>query len=208
MLNKNIKKDRGETVFYFIKGKAEIVEPNLVVIDAGGVGYAINTSTTSAANTKRGEQTIFYTYLHVREDIFELYGFASKAELNCFKQLISVSGVGPKAALAILGTITPEKLSLCIVTGDEKALCAAPGVGKKLAQRVILELKDKITAVQTEGTELPTEIVGAADNLEDALSALIALGYQRHAAAVALKGLEKKRLTTEELIREALKKLF
>ncbi|MBR2473333.1 MAG: Holliday junction branch migration protein RuvA [Clostridia bacterium] len=195
-------------MFYFIKGKAEIVEPNLVVIDAGGVGYAINTSTTSAANTKRGEQTIFYTYLHVREDIFELYGFASKAELNCFKQLISVSGVGPKAALAILGTITPEKLSLCIVTGDEKALCAAPGVGKKLAQRVILELKDKITAVQTEGTELPTEIVGAADNLEDALSALIALGYQRHAAAVALKGLEKKRLTTEELIREALKKLF
>ena len=110
--------------------------------------------------------------------------------------------------MAILGTITPEKLSLCIVTGDEKALCAAPGVGKKLAQRVILELKDKITAVQTEGTELPTEIVGAADNLEDALSALIALGYQRHAAAVALKGLEKKRLTTEELIREALKKLF
>jgi len=195
-------------VVYFIKGKAEIVEPNLVVIDAGGVGYAINTSTTSAANTKRGEQTIFYTYLHVREDIFELYGFASKAELNCFKQLISVSGVGPKAALAILGTITPEKLSLCIVTGDEKALCAAPGVGKKLAQRVILELKDKITAVQTEGTELPTEIVGAADNLEDALSALIALGYQRHAAAVALKGLEKKGLTTEELIREALKKLF
>ncbi|MBR3865335.1 MAG: Holliday junction branch migration protein RuvA [Clostridia bacterium] len=195
-------------MFYFIKGKAEIVEPNLVVIDAGGVGYAINTSTTSAANTKRGEQTIFYTYLHVREDIFELYGFASKAELNCFKQLISVSGVGPKAALAILGTITPEKLSLCIVTGDEKALCAAPGVGKKLAQRVILELKDKITAVQTEGTELPTEIVGAADNLEDALSALIALGYQRHAAAVALKGLEKKGFTTEELIREALKKLF
>ena len=195
-------------MFYFIKGKAEIVEPNLVVIDAGGVGYAINTSTTSAANTKRGEQTIFYTYLHVREDIFELYGFASKAELNCFKQLISVSGVGPKAALAILGTITPEKLSLCIVTGDEKALCAAPGVGKKLAQRVILELKDKITAVQTEGTELPTEIVGAADNLEDALSALIALGYQCHAAAVALKGLEKKGLTTEELIREALKKLF
>ena len=195
-------------MFYFIKGKAEIVEPNLVVIDAGGVGYAINTSTTSAANTRRGEQTIFYTYLHVREDIFELYGFASKAELNCFKQLISVSGVGPKAALAILGTITPEKLSLCIVTGDEKALCAAPGVGKKLAQRVILELKDKITAVQTEGTELPTEIVGTADNLEDALSALIALGYQRHAAAVALKGLEKKGLTTEELIREALKKLF
>ena len=195
-------------MFYFIKGKAEIVEPNLVVIDAGGVGYAINTSATSAANTKRGEQTIFYTYLHVREDIFELSGFASKAELNCFKQLISVSGVGPKAALAILGTITPEKLSLCIVTGDEKALCAAPGVGKKLAQRVILELKDKITAVQTEGTELPTEIVGAADNLEDALSALIALGYQRHAAAVALKGLEKKGVTTEELIREALKKLF
>lgn len=195
-------------MFYFIKGKAEIVEPNLVVIDAGGVGYGINTSANSAANTKRGEQVTFYTYLHVREDIFELYGFASKAELNCFKQLISVSGVGPKAALAILGTVTPEKLSLCIVTGDEKALCAAPGVGKKLAQRVILELKDKITAVQTEGVEISSEITGAADNLEDALSALVALGYQRHAATVALKGLEKKGLSTEELIREALKKLF
>lgn len=195
-------------MFYFIKGKTEIVESNLVVIDAGGVGYAINTSTTSASSTKRGEQTIFYTYLHVREDIFELYGFATQTELNCFKQLISVSGVGPKAALAILSAITPERLSLSIVTGDEKALCAAQGVGKKLAQRVILELKDKITAAQTEGADLPAEVISGGDDIEDALSALIALGYQRSAAAKALASLKGQGLKTEELIREALKKLF
>ena len=105
-----IKKDSDQTVFYFVKGKVEIIDANLVVIDAGGVGYAINTSTTSASSVKRGDQAIFYTYLHVREDIFELYGFASQSELNCFKQLISVSGVGPKAALAILSAITPERL--------------------------------------------------------------------------------------------------
>lgn len=195
-------------MFYFVKGKVEIIDANLVVIDAGGVGYAINTSTTSASSVKRGDQAIFYTYLHVREDIFELYGFASQSELNCFKQLISVSGVGPKAALAILSAITPERLSLSIVTGDEKALCAAQGVGKKLAQRVILELKDKITAVQTEGEPITSEDLSGGDNMEDALSALMALGYQRAAASKALSGFKGKGLKTEELIREALKKLF
>ena len=146
-------------MFYFIKGKAEIVEPNLVVIDAGGVGYAINTSTTSAANTKRGEQTIFYTYLHVREDIFELYGFASKAELNCFKQLISVSGVGPKAALAILGTITPEKLSLCIVTGDEKALVPLPVLAKSWLSALSSSLRTRSPQYRPRAQSLPPKLL-------------------------------------------------
>ena len=198
-------------LFYFIRGKAAVIEPSLVVIDAGGVGYSINTSFHSSSPLKRGEEVTFYTYLHVREDIFELYGFATQSELSCFKQLIGVSGVGPKAALAILGTVTPEKLSLCIVTGDEKALCAAPGVGKKLAQRVILELKDKINASQISADEVglpaaaqPTQ----SSAMEDAIAALIALGYPRAAAVNALKGEENKGLQTEELIRAALKKLF
>lgn len=197
-------------MFYFIRGKAAVVEPSLVVIDAGGVGYSINTSLFSSSSVKRGDEVIFYTYLHVREDIFELYGFATQSELGCFKQLIGVSGVGPKAALAILGTVTPEKLSLCIVTGDEKALCAAPGVGKKLAQRVILELKDKISASQmsedVSGGIVPE--MQSSSAMEDALAALISLGYPRAAAMNALKGEDKKGLQTEELIRAALKKLF
>ncbi|MBR5902683.1 MAG: Holliday junction branch migration protein RuvA [Clostridia bacterium] len=197
-------------MFYFIRGKAAIIEPSLVVIDAGGVGYSINTSFHSSSGLKRGDEVTFYTYLHVREDIFELYGFATQSELGCFKQLIGVSGVGPKAALAILGTVTPEKLSLCIVTGDEKALCAAPGVGKKLAQRVILELKDKINASQIsdDTSGIAAASVQQSSAMDDAVSALIALGYPRAAALNALKGEENKGLQTEELIRAALKKLF
>ena len=124
--------------------------------------------------------------------------------------MIGVSGVGPKAALAILGTVTPERLSLCIISGDEKALCAAPGVGKKLAQRVILELKDKISASQmsedVSGGIVPEMQSNSA--MEDALAALISLGYPRAAAMNALKGEDKKGLQAEELIRAALKKLF
>ena len=117
-------------MFYYISGKVAVIEPGMVVIDAGGVGYAINTSYTSARSVKTGEQATFYTYLHVREGIFDLYGFGRREELSCFKQLIAISGVGPKAALAILGAVTPEKLALCVISGDEKALTAAAGIGK------------------------------------------------------------------------------
>jgi len=198
-------------LFYFIKGIAAAIEPSLVVIDAGGVGYGINTSLNSSCSVKMGQEVTFYTYLHVREDIFELYGFITRAELNCFKQLIGVSGVGPKAALAILGTVTPERLSLCIISGDEKALCAAPGVGKKLAQRIILELKDKMNATSSDIAAGISEVsagVGAGNAASDAIDALVALGYSRAAAMNALKGTENSGMGTEELIRAALKKLF
>ena len=132
-------------MFYYISGKVAAAEAGLVVIDAGGVGYAINTSYLSARSVKVGEQALFYTFLRVAENIFELYGFIRREELDCFKQLVAISGVGPRAALAILGTVTPEKLALCVISGDEKALTAAPGVGKKLAQRILLELKDKMS---------------------------------------------------------------
>ena len=198
-------------MFYFIKGIAAAVEPSLVVIDANGVGYGVNTSLNSSCNVKAGQEVTFYTYLHVREDIFELYGFITRAELNCFKQLIGVSGVGPKAALAILGTVTPERLSLCILSGDEKALCAAPGVGKKLAQRIILELKDKLNATSSDiaaGISDISASAAAGNAASDAIDALVALGYSRAAAMNALKGTENSSMGTEELIRAALKKLF
>ena len=146
-------------MFYYISGKVAVIEPGMVVIDAGGVGYALNTSYTSARSVKTGEQATFYTYLHVREGIFELYGFARREELSCFKQLIAISGVGPKAAIAILGAVTPEKLALCVISGDEKALTAAPGIGKKLAQRILLEMKDKMSKDQLEAASGSTGIV-------------------------------------------------
>lgn len=197
-------------MFYYIRGAVAHVEPALVVIDAGGVGYAINTSYNSARSVKKGDQTTFFTYLHVREDLFELYGFARQEELTCFKQLIGVSGVGPKAALSILGAVTPDKLALCVVSGDEKALTAAPGIGKKLAQRILLELKDKLAAGQMEASAdgmLP-QAGASAGPLEDAVAALGVLGYPRAVAMGALQGSELADLGTDEIVRLALKRLF
>ena len=131
-------------MFYYVNGTVAETGPNLAVIDCGGVGYACATTNYTLSQLKKGERAKLYTYLHVREEIFELYGFSSQAELNSFKMLIGVSGVGPKAALAVLSSTSPQNLALSIVTGDEKALTAAPGIGKKIAQRIILELKDKL----------------------------------------------------------------
>lgn len=200
-------------MFYYISGKVAVIEPGMVVIDAGGVGYAINTSYTSARSVKTGEQATFYTYLHVREGIFELYGFVRREELSCFKQLIAISGVGPKAALAILSAVTPEKLALCVISGDEKALTAAPGIGKKLAQRILLEMKDKMSKDQLEaasgssGIVMP-ELTVPGGAMEDALAALAVLGYPRAVAVNALQGVDTSGLATDEIVRAALKRLF
>ena len=200
-------------MFYYISGKVAALEPGLAVIDAGGVGYAINTSYTSARSVKIGEQATFYTYLHVREGIFELYGFVRREELSCFKQLIAISGVGPKAALAILGAVTPEKLALCVISGDEKALTAAPGIGKKLAQRILLEMKDKMSKDQLEAASGSTgivmpELTAPGGAMEDALAALAVLGYPRAVAVNALQGVDTNGLATDEIVRAALKRLF
>ena len=184
-------------MFYYIKGRVAVSEPGLAVIDAGGVGYGIMTSLNSSAQAEVGKEATFYTYLHVREDIFDLYGFITKEELDCFKMLINISGVGPKAALAILGVTTPSKLALAVISDDQKALSAAPGVGKKLAQRIILELKDKMSKGQLESA--------AAD---DAILALVSLGYSRAEAMAAIKGLDLSAMSVDEIVRAALKKLF
>ena len=139
-------------MFYYLNGTVAEIAAGLAVIDCGGVGYACATTNYTLSQLKKGERARLYTYLHVREDIFELYGFASQQELNSFKMLIGVSGVGPKAALAILSATTPQNLALSIVTEDEKALTAAQGIGKKIAQRIILELKDKLAKEQSNFT--------------------------------------------------------
>lgn len=199
-------------MFYFIRGTVAHVAPGLVVIDAGGVGYALNTSYLSASSVKTGDTATFYTFLYVREDIFDLYGFASQEELACFKQLIAISGVGPKAATAILGVASPQKLALAVVTGDEKTLCQAPGIGKKLAQRIILELKDKMAKSQLEAASdtggAAFDLPAGGGALDDALAALAVLGYSRSQALAALKGVDTAALPVDEIVRAALKKLY
>ena len=198
-------------MFYFIKGIVALSEPGLVVIDAGGVGYGIMTSLTSSAQAKVGQQAMFYTYLHVREDIFDLYGFATREELDCFKLLIGISGVGPKAALSILGVTPPANLALAVLSDDQKALSAAPGVGKKLAQRIILELKDRMSKSQLEsasGAPVDTGIAAPAGSAyDDAAAALMVLGYSKAESLAALKGADPS-ISVDEMVRAALKKLF
>ena len=199
-------------MFYYLNGTVAEIAAGLAVIDCGGVGYACATTNYTLSQLKKGERARLYTYLHVREDIFELYGFASQQELNSFKMLIGVSGVGPKAALAILSATTPQNLALSIVTGDEKALTAAPGIGKKIAQRIILELKDKLARESAAtGLDFSGGNAGKAASFTskagEAAAALSVLGYSAQEAAAALKGLDTDALSLEELIRQALKRM-
>ena len=199
-------------MFYYVKGKVAICEPGVVVIDAGGVGYAVQTSATSASQVQPGDNATFYTYLHVREDIFDLYGFITRDELDCFKLLMGISGVGPKAALSILSVTNPASLALAVLTDDQKALSAAPGVGKKLAQRIILELKDRMSKGQLESAASVGEPMGVLPEsgtaADDAIAALMVLGYSRAEATTALKGADLTGLSVDEIVRIALKKLF
>ena len=132
-------------MIYSVNGTVDLIEPNLAVIDCGGVGYACRTTANTLSQLKIGEKAKLLTYLSVREDAVELFGFYDAAELNCFKMLISVSGVGPKAALSILSGMTPQAFALCVASGDGKTLTNAPGIGRKTAERIVLELKDKVS---------------------------------------------------------------
>ena len=196
-------------MFYYVSGTVAEIGPNLAVIDCGGVGYACATTNYTISRLKKGERAKLFTYLHVREEIFELFGFSSQQELSSFKMLIGVSSVGPKAALAILSSTTPNNLALSIVTGDEKALTAAPGIGKKIAQRIILELKDKLAKEQTSfSSDGPVPVIasGGANKASEASAALAVLGYGTPEIAAALKGVDMEQ-PLEEIIRKALKKM-
>lgn len=199
-------------MYYYIKGTLAAKGDNCLVVDAGGVGYRIYTSLNcneKAGST--GSEITVYTYLNVREDAMELYGFISEDERKMFMLLISVSGVGPKAGLALLSVATPDRLATAIVTGDEKLITKASGVGPKAAKRIILELKDKIDndvlGIDAEGVILsPAEEV-IADSRAEAMSALVALGYSSQEAKQVLVKLDAS-LSTEELIKKALTQLM
>ena len=198
------------TMFYYLNGVVAEMEANLAVIDCGGVGYACATTNYTLSQLKKGERAKLYTYMNVREDAVELFGFATQSELHSFKLLLGVSGVGPKAALSILSANTPANLAMAVVMGDEKALTAAPGIGKKIAQRIILELKDKLAKEQPSFSGDTGAILTVAvpdDKTREAGAALAVLGYSASEVAAALKGIDMDALPLEEIIRQALKRM-
>lgn len=181
----------------------------LAVVEAAGIGYAIRTTyNTMVKMPQAGNNVLFYTYFYLREDAAELYGFADVEELNCFKMLISISGVGPKAALSILSDMTPQKFALCIATGDSKGFTRSKGIGAKTAQRIVLELKDKITSEQAAVgvTEPLPQLSDVSSNAGEAVSALVVLGYAQSEAAAAVAKLDQS-LSVEEMIKLGLKAL-
>ena len=191
-------------MFYYIEGVVSLIDGSVAVVDCGGVGYAVNTTVNSLSRVRIGEKTRFYTCTIIREDCFDIYGFATAEEKRCFELLIGVSGVGAKAAQAILSANTPESLSLAIMSGNEKALTAAPGIGKKIAQRVIM-VGD--SSFGSSGAYAPAAASGG-DKLSDAAAALGVLGYGGNEIAAALKGLDIQNLSVEDIVRQGLKKLM
>lgn len=196
-------------MLHHIKGTLCHLAPGFVVIDCGGVGFRINTSTTSQKSLPQlGSPATLYTYLHVREDILDLFGFSTEQELSCFKLLISVSGVGPKVALSLLSEMAGEKLAMCVVTGDVKSLTRAQGVGTRLAQRIVLELKDKLKGDWVAGDGALGDLAPEGDKKGEALNALLVLGYSRREAESALSSIDISSMPLEEAIKGALKQLM
>lgn len=198
-------------MIHSVRGPLLVREPRLAVIDCGGVGLRCHiTMTTARQLPAPGSEAFLYTVLQVREDAMDLYGFATQDELRCFQLLTGVNGVGPKAALAILSELSPDKVALAAATGDHKAFTRAQGVGPKLAQRIVLELKDavKALAASDEGwaPAADTGVASAAGNAAEAVSALAALGFTAGEASAAVGRLDSS-LPVETLVRDALKSL-
>ena len=197
-------------MFYHIEGIVSEIDHNFAVIDCSGVGYGLNVTVNTLSSLKTGAKSKLYVSEAIGENNFDLYGFSTKSEKRCFEMLTSVSGIGPKAALSILSFNTPESLALAIMNSDEKALTVAPGIGKKIAQRVILELKDKISKeLGSEQFSLPVSAVAApsADSvLNDALTALSVLGFSSAEIAPILKTIDITGMSAEQIIKSVLKR--
>ena len=184
-------------MFYYISGKLVVNEPSFAVVDAGGIGYKLTVSYTTHVQLQRTSDkptVTLYTYMAVREDGVELFGFGTTDELDAFKLLITVSGVGPKAAISVLSQLTPQKLTMAIYNDDKKAISQANGIGPKTAARIILELKDKL-AKSSFTDDFDTEVVAThktsnQSKLSDAQDALMALGYSRNEAQSVLKSID------------------
>ncbi len=195
-------------MFYYLNGKITVLENGLAVVDCAGVGYACHCSTYTQSQLRIGEERRLYTHVNVKEDAIDIYGFSGREELRLFEQLTAVTGVGPASALAILSVLSPDQLTLAIMTGDEKSITRAKGIGAKSAKRIILELKDKL------GGELDfsagsgaAAVPVARDSGKVALAtaALAELGYTQSEAASALKGADAEHLSVEELVRYGLR---
>ena len=194
-------------MFYYLNGTITILDTNLAVVDCGGVGYACHTTNYTIAKLQIGKQARLFTYCNIKEEAFDIYGFYTREELSCFERLLSVGGVGPKAALAILSVVTPDQFTLAVMTQDAKTLTMAQGVGKKMAQRILLELKDKIAGSQLElsGAQMETGSPVHGSKTAEATAALAALGYSQQEIALALKGVDVQSMSVEEIVRQALR---
>jgi Holliday junction DNA helicase RuvA len=192
-------------MLYYVSGQVAILEPGLAVIDCGGVGYGCRVTAYTAAQLKLNQPAKLYITESIREDAYDIYGFIDREEQRCYDLLTSVNGVGPKAALAILSA-GPQNFTLAVMTGDEKLLTAAQGVGKKIAQRIILELKDKMGGANTE-IDFSSPVAAApmtGNNAALANAALQELGYSPAEITAALKGVDPN-ASTEEMVRHALR---
>lgn len=206
-------------MFYYIEGKLAHLDYGFAVVDAHGVGYKLTITQTTYESmpahlsVAEAPTVRLYTYMAVREDGVELFGFASESELDTFKFLITVSGVGPKAAIAILSVFTPDKLAISIMNEDTKSISKANGIGAKTAARIVLELKDKVSKSFTEGASATSQTVTdiqtakGTSKLSDAQSALLVLGYTKSEILAALRGVDISNKATDDIIRLALKNL-
>ena len=198
-------------MFYYLEGIVAHTEPFVAVIDCGGVGYLCHVTTQTQSKLKLGQKARLYTHLNVREDAMEIYGFADMEEKNCFMQLTSISGVGVKVAISILSTVSPERFALAVLTDDIKLITNAPGVGKKLAQRIILELKDKMKKQRADKPEITLDIPDiepvAGNTTDEARMALQVLGYSAAEASAALRGVDAAGKSVEDIIKIALRNL-
>ncbi len=196
-------------MFYYLRGEVALIDLGLVVLDCGGVGFSVNTTTNTISRLKLGEEARLFTHCAIREDAFDIYGFYTRQELDTFKLLIGINGVGPKAALAILSSVSPDGLQMAVVTQNEKLLTAAPGVGKKIAQRILLELKDKMGAITEldlrDGDSVTIAPIGPGSKAAEAVQALQALGYDQTTINSVMKGIDTEHLEVQDIIKQALR---
>lgn len=196
-------------MFYSLRGTLVHYDTTSMVIECGGVAYMCQTTLSTLSKLAAvGKEVLVYTYMYMRQDAVDLFGFADKGELSCFKMLIGVTGVGPKAGLAILSAMSPERFALCVASGDYKSITAAQGVGNKLAQRIVLELRDKVknSDVVKGVSDLPANVNLDVGNAGEAISALVVLGYAQADAASVVARLDAS-LPVEEMIKAGLKAL-
>lgn len=199
----------------YIRGELVAVEKEKVIIDVGGVGYGIfMPESAMGLLPQMGNEVKLYTYLNVREDAMQLFGFLTRDDLEIFKLLIGVSGIGPKGGLSILSKLTADDLRFAIMSGDSKAISAAPGIGKKTAEKVIIELKDKLDIEQIlnpsdSETKSAIKMDGSANAVQsEAVQALVALGYGSTESLKAVNKVNSENMTVEEVLKQALKNLF